>query len=219
MFFAYVSIAVSQSGQTPEETFRRRLSPFQANSDLANSDALKLAKTFDPLGERTLGVITKLDLMDRGTDAYDILTNEKIPLKLGYVGVVNRSQADIVENVRIKEAWEAEAEYFREHPKYACGGPIAVSFVCVRLPGHAFYFSALTNLFFIFFASLRNLVSGDAVGQLLHILALVFMFTCRFLRLRLFLLLLLLLALMQIPSNREPLWWSLSRPALEHAAG
>ena len=39
------------------------------NTDLANSDALKLARVVDPKGERTLGVVTKLDLMDEGTDA------------------------------------------------------------------------------------------------------------------------------------------------------
>ena len=40
-----------------------------ANDDLANSDAIKLAREVDPNSERTLGVITKLDLMDKGTNA------------------------------------------------------------------------------------------------------------------------------------------------------
>lgn len=39
-----------------------------ATMDLANSEALKLAKEVDPHGLRTIGVITKLDLMDKGTD-------------------------------------------------------------------------------------------------------------------------------------------------------
>ncbi|KAI6229703.1 Dynamin GTPase [Aphelenchoides fujianensis] len=46
-----------------------------ANSDLATSDALKLAREVDPQGLRTIGVLTKLDLMDEGTDARDILEN------------------------------------------------------------------------------------------------------------------------------------------------
>jgi len=66
-----------------------------ANSDLANSDALKLAKEVDPGAMRTIGVITKLDLMDEGTDARDILENKTLPLRRGYIGVVNRSQKDI----------------------------------------------------------------------------------------------------------------------------
>ena len=46
-------------------------------------------------GRRTLAVLTKLDLMDRGTDAYDVLCGRIIPVKLGIIGVVNRSQEDI----------------------------------------------------------------------------------------------------------------------------
>ncbi|KAJ1387029.1 P-loop containing nucleoside triphosphate hydrolase, partial [Sesbania bispinosa] len=63
-----------------------------ANSDLANSDALQMAQIADPDGNRTIGVITKLDIMDRGTDARNLLLGKVIPLRLGYVGVVNRSQ-------------------------------------------------------------------------------------------------------------------------------
>jgi dynamin 1-like protein len=44
-----------------------------ANQDLANSDALKLARKVDPAGERTIGVITKIDIMDQGTDCLDII--------------------------------------------------------------------------------------------------------------------------------------------------
>jgi len=44
-----------------------------ANQDIANSDALKLAAEVDPEGERTIGVVTKIDLMDEGTNALDLL--------------------------------------------------------------------------------------------------------------------------------------------------
>ncbi|EFJ35472.1 hypothetical protein SELMODRAFT_404911 [Selaginella moellendorffii] len=63
-----------------------------ANTDLSNSDSLQMAKLVDPDGSRTIGVVTKLDIMDRGTDARSILLGTVIPLRLGYVGVVNRSQ-------------------------------------------------------------------------------------------------------------------------------
>ena len=33
--------------------------------------------------------------MDYGTDARDVLENKLLPLRRGYVGVVNRSQKDI----------------------------------------------------------------------------------------------------------------------------
>ncbi|KAF8335089.1 dynamin 1-like protein [Amanita rubescens] len=79
------------------------LSVSAANIDLANSDSLKLARTVDPQGRRTIGVLTKLDLMDAGTNALDVLT-----------GQANRTSTE-------KRAWEAlesETEFFRNHPAY-----------------------------------------------------------------------------------------------------
>lgn len=55
----------------PENALILALTP--ANTDLANSDALQLAREVDPEGNRTIGVITKIDLMDEGTDAIEIL--------------------------------------------------------------------------------------------------------------------------------------------------
>ncbi|KAI3386886.1 hypothetical protein SNEBB_004530 [Seison nebaliae] len=89
-----------------------------ANSDLANSDALKLAKEVDPQGLRTIGVITKLDLMDAGTHARDILENRLLPLRRGYIGVVNRSQQDIEGRKDIVSALAAEKQFFLGHPAY-----------------------------------------------------------------------------------------------------
>ncbi|XP_059047516.1 dynamin isoform X1 [Achroia grisella] len=89
-----------------------------ANTDLANSDALKLAKEVDPQGLRTIGVITKLDLMDEGTDARDVLENKLLPLRRGYIGVVNRSQKDIDGRKDIQAALAAERKFFLSHPSY-----------------------------------------------------------------------------------------------------
>jgi len=50
----------------------------------------------DPNGERTIGVLTKIDIMDEGTNAIDLLNGRVYPLRLGYVGVVCRSQKDII---------------------------------------------------------------------------------------------------------------------------
>ncbi|KAL4934698.1 dynamin-related GTPase MGM1 [Aspergillus undulatus] len=60
-----------------------------ADVDLANSTALRASRRVDPRGERTIGVITKMDLVDpeRGLS---ILSDKKYPLRLGYVGVVSR---------------------------------------------------------------------------------------------------------------------------------
>ncbi|XP_022053663.1 dynamin-1a isoform X2 [Acanthochromis polyacanthus] len=101
---------------TKENCLMLAVSP--ANSDLANSDALKIAKEVDPQGMRTIGVITKLDLMDEGTDAKDILENKLLPLRRGYIGVVNRSQKDIDGKKDITAALAAERKFFLSHPAY-----------------------------------------------------------------------------------------------------
>ncbi|KAF2397586.1 dynamin GTPase [Trichodelitschia bisporula] len=89
-----------------------------ANVDLVNSEALKLARHVDPMGRRTIGVLTKVDLMDHGTNALDILSGRVYPLKLGFIGVVNRSQQDIQGNKPLSDALQAEREFFRHHPAY-----------------------------------------------------------------------------------------------------
>jgi replication fork clamp-binding protein CrfC len=66
-----------------------------ANQDLANADALKLARKVDHTGDRTIGVLTKVDLMDEGTSVNSILQGKIYPLKLGYVPIVCRSQKNI----------------------------------------------------------------------------------------------------------------------------
>lgn len=99
-----------------------------ATSDLATSDAIQLAREVDPKGVRTLGVVTKIDLMDQGTNALKILRGEVIPLQLGYVGVVNRSQKDINDRKPIGDAQSAERLFFKNHAAYrsianVCGTP------------------------------------------------------------------------------------------------
>ena len=71
---------------------------------------------------RTLGVLTKLDIMDKGTDALDVLRGNVIPLRLGYVGVVNRSQADVSARLDMQAARAAETRFFQTHPAYAALG-------------------------------------------------------------------------------------------------
>ncbi|KAJ5597071.1 Vacuolar protein sorting-associated protein 1 [Penicillium hetheringtonii] len=99
-----------------------------ANQDLANSDGLKLAREVDPEGQRTIGVLSKVDLMDEGTDVVDILAGRIIPLRLGYVPVVNRGQRDIENKKPIAYALENEKNFFENHKAYRnkasyCGTP------------------------------------------------------------------------------------------------
>ena len=48
------------------------------------------------------------------------IMNSVFTVFAGYIGVVNRSQKDIVGNKDIKAAMDAEAQFFREHPAYRC---------------------------------------------------------------------------------------------------
>lgn len=56
--------------------------------------------------------------MDHGTNALDILSGRVYPLKLGWIGVVNRSQQDIQGNKPMDEALKDEENFFKLHPAY-----------------------------------------------------------------------------------------------------
>ncbi|KAM8964926.1 dynamin-1-like protein isoform 2-T5 [Sarcophilus harrisii] len=91
-----------------------------ANTDMSNSESLKLAREVDPDGRRTLAVITKLDLMDAGTDAMDVLMGRVIPVKLGIIGVVNRNQHDLNTHKSInKVLWDEQAFLQKNYPSLA----------------------------------------------------------------------------------------------------
>ncbi|ODH34864.1 hypothetical protein ACO22_03021 [Paracoccidioides brasiliensis] len=92
-----------------------------ADVDLANSTALRASRRVDPRGERTIGVITKMDLVDPERGA-SILADRKYPLRLGYVGVVSRIPhtaglfsrgSGNLTNAIIKN----ENAFFNSHPK------------------------------------------------------------------------------------------------------
>ena len=86
-------------------------------------------------------MLTKLDLMDDGTDARDILENRLLPLRRGYVAVVNRSQKDIEGKKDIKAAVAAERKFFLSHPAYRhmadkCGTPYLQKQLNAQLTNH-----------------------------------------------------------------------------------
>ncbi len=101
---------------TPENTIILAIT--SAAEDLANSRSLDMARQVDRDGRRTIGVLTKLDLMDEGTDALPCLNNELIRLKHGFIGVVNRSQRDLNEQLSVDAARKKERDYFLSHPAY-----------------------------------------------------------------------------------------------------
>ncbi|XP_050541201.1 dynamin-1-like protein [Daktulosphaira vitifoliae] len=93
-----------------------------ANTDPSTSESLKIARKVDPEGHRTIAVVTKLDLIDKGTlqDTADLLCGQKIPVKLGIIGVVNRSQADINDNKSLKYAIKDEEKFLKKNYPEIC---------------------------------------------------------------------------------------------------
>ena len=95
---------------TPPDVIVVAVSP--ANADIATSDGIRVAREVDPGLVRTVGVLTKLDLMDRGTDASEVLAGRAVRLKLGWCAVVNRSQFDINADVDMSAARANERAFF-----------------------------------------------------------------------------------------------------------
>ncbi len=77
----------------------------KGSDDLANSEALKLAREVDPKGVRTIGVLTQLDLMEQGTDVLNDLQNKTYPLQLGaYFHTLI-----ITQNIFLRLRWSSHA--------------------------------------------------------------------------------------------------------------
>ncbi|CEF59341.1 Dynamin-1-like protein [Strongyloides ratti] len=91
-----------------------------ANQDFATSEALKISRDVDKDGLRTLAILTKLDLMDAGTDAMDVFMGRVIQVRLGIIGVVNRSQMDINNKKSIEDSLKDELAFIqRTYPALA----------------------------------------------------------------------------------------------------
>ncbi|CAN0283213.1 unnamed protein product, partial [Hapterophycus canaliculatus] len=88
--------------------------------DIATVDILERAQKVDTRGERTIGVLTKPDLIGPGNEdeVLAVLHNVRKPLQLGYVMVKNRSQAELKAGLSGSGAREAEEAFFRQHPHF-----------------------------------------------------------------------------------------------------
>jgi len=62
--------------------------------------------------------LNQVDLMDEGTDCLGVLTNRLLPLKQGYVAVVNRGEKANREGMSVTGAAALERAFFAQHPKY-----------------------------------------------------------------------------------------------------
>lgn len=93
-----------------------------SNVDIATTEALSMAQEVDPDGDRTIGILTKPDLVDRGTEdkVVDVVRNLVCHLKKGYMIVKCRGQQDIQEQLSLAEALQKEQVFFKEHPQFRC---------------------------------------------------------------------------------------------------
>ncbi len=97
------------------------LAVMPARTDIEADIALDLIKECDPTGNRTVGVLTKLDLMNDGTDISNYIENKvskDLQLKLGYFGVKNRNKLEM-NDVNVLEGIKLENDYFKNHRIYS----------------------------------------------------------------------------------------------------
>jgi replication fork clamp-binding protein CrfC len=95
-----------------------------ADVDMANSSALRASRRVDPRGERTIGVVTKMDLVD-SVKGHDILTNQNYPLQMGYVGVITKTPSSnsglfrrgVKHNIASLIS-QTEQTYFSQHEEF-----------------------------------------------------------------------------------------------------
>eukprot|EP01103_Thecamoeba_quadrilineata_P012017 TRINITY_DN299_c0_g1_i2.p1 TRINITY_DN299_c0_g1~~TRINITY_DN299_c0_g1_i2.p1 ORF type:complete len:651 (-),score=133.95 TRINITY_DN299_c0_g1_i2:332-2284(-) len=115
----YTTIPVGDQPQDVEEQTRNMIYSYidnpntiiitvtAANTDIQNLFAVHFAKEVDPEGIRTLHVISKMELLPKGVDLQS--------LKLDYVGVINRSQQDIISKKSVRESLKFEADFLMTH--------------------------------------------------------------------------------------------------------
>ncbi|XP_054569533.1 interferon-induced GTP-binding protein Mx1 isoform X1 [Eptesicus fuscus] len=91
-----------------------------SNVDIATTEALSMAQEVDPEGDRTIGILTKPDLVDRGTEdrVVDVVRNLVYHLKKGYMIVKCRGQQDIQYQMSLSKALQRERAFFEDHPYF-----------------------------------------------------------------------------------------------------
>uniref|UniRef100_A0A8C5Z8R3 MX dynamin like GTPase 1 n=1 Tax=Marmota marmota marmota TaxID=9994 RepID=A0A8C5Z8R3_MARMA len=91
-----------------------------SNVDIATTEALSMAQEVDPDGDRTIGILTKPDLVDKGTEdtVVDVVRNFVCHLKKGYMIVKCRGQHDIQSRLSLAEALQKEKAFFEDHPQF-----------------------------------------------------------------------------------------------------
>ncbi|KAG9467851.1 hypothetical protein GDO78_014177, partial [Eleutherodactylus coqui] len=90
------------------------------NVDIATTEALEMAREVDPNGERTLAILTKPDLVDKGSelDVVSVVQNQVCTLKKGYMIVKCRGQNEIQNNIFLEDTLLNERAFFENHEHF-----------------------------------------------------------------------------------------------------
>jgi dynamin 1-like protein len=97
------------------------LAVMPARTDIEADMALELIKRHDPEGERTIGILTKVDLMNINTDICDYLENNvsrDLQLKYGYYAIRNRTTEETTD-LTVMEGFQKEKTFFKNHTTYS----------------------------------------------------------------------------------------------------
>jgi len=89
-----------------------------SNIDISNSDSLKIAREVDPYFTRTLGVISKVDLVENYLEFVNIIKNNVYPLKYGYIGVTCRTSKENLNNKSLDNQIKDEEDIYQEINEY-----------------------------------------------------------------------------------------------------
>ena len=90
-----------------------------SNVDISNSDSLKIAREVDPYFTRTLGVISKVDLVENYLEFVNIIKNNVYPLKYGYIGVICRTTKENLNNKSLDNQIKDEEDIYKEINEYS----------------------------------------------------------------------------------------------------
>lgn len=92
-----------------------------ATEDFTTAEAIKLAKQHDKEGKRTLGVVTKMDRVDDRSPIRARIRMEpgNIQLKLGFIGVVNRTPGEVEDDTPVDQVRAREKRFFDTDPVVA----------------------------------------------------------------------------------------------------
>ncbi|XP_073440812.1 interferon-induced GTP-binding protein Mx-like isoform X2 [Dendrobates tinctorius] len=104
---------------TKQETINLAVVP--CNVDIATTEVLEMAREVDPTGERTIGVLTKPDLVDAGAESevLSVVQNQVYSLRKGYMMVKCRGQREIQENISRERALQNEKNFFETHKHFS----------------------------------------------------------------------------------------------------